>query len=181
MRERSRSSANLDPMLPTSPRASDSSKPSFQRLRMEGIVCVEPLCSQAGRGNGKFCVFLLTCNDLLLRCVLDYTSFLAKIISKSICESDSFSVLSNSLQTPWTLAHQAPLSMEVSRQECSSIHPLLQSISATQRSNPCLLHCRQILYCLSHCIYIYIHPCWSVLGTVPQSYLRVCLLGSSIQ
>ena len=90
--------------------------------------------------------------------MLDYTSFLAKIISKSICESDSFSVLSNSLQTPWTLAHQAPLSMEFSRQECSSIHPLLQSISATQGSNPCLLHCRQILYCLSHCIYIYIYP-----------------------
>ena len=29
-------------------------------------------------------------------------------------------------------------------------HFLLQGIFLTQRSNPGLLHCRQILYCLSH-------------------------------
>ena len=29
-------------------------------------------------------------------------------------------------------------------------HSLLQGIFPTQGSNPCLLHCRQILYCLSH-------------------------------
>ena len=29
----------------------------------------------------------------------------------------SHSVVSNSLQTPWTIAHQAPLSMELSRQQ----------------------------------------------------------------
>ena len=29
-------------------------------------------------------------------------------------------------------------------------HSLLQGISSTQRSNPGLLYCRQILYCLSH-------------------------------
>ena len=29
-------------------------------------------------------------------------------------------------------------------------HALLQGIFPTQGSNPCLLHCRQILYCLSH-------------------------------
>ena len=29
-------------------------------------------------------------------------------------------------------------------------HSLLQGIFLTQGSNPCLLHCRQILYCLSH-------------------------------
>ena len=29
-------------------------------------------------------------------------------------------------------------------------HVLLQGIFPTQGSNPCLLHCRQIIYCLSH-------------------------------
>ena len=29
-------------------------------------------------------------------------------------------------------------------------HSFLQGILMTQRSNLCLLHCRQILYCLSH-------------------------------
>ena len=51
----------------------------------------------------------------------------------------------------WTIAHQAPLSTEFSRQEYwSGCHCLLQGIFPTQRSNPGLLHCRQILYRLSH-------------------------------
>ena len=47
---------------------------------------------------------------------------------------------------------QAPLFMEFSRQEFWSglLFFLLQGIFLTQRSNPGLLHCRQILYCLSH-------------------------------
>ena len=53
--------------------------------------------------------------------------------------------------TPWTVAHQSPLSMESSRQEYWSGLPfLLQEIFPTQRLNPGLLHCRQILYRLSH-------------------------------
>ena len=52
---------------------------------------------------------------------------------------------------PWTVAHKAPLSMEFSRQEYRvGCHSLLQAIFLTQGSNPGLLHCRQILYCLSH-------------------------------
>ena len=46
---------------------------------------------------------------------------------------------------PWAVAHQAPLSMGFS--DCQA---LLQGIFPTQGSNPGLLHCRQILYCLSH-------------------------------
>ena len=45
--------------------------------------------------------------------------------------------------TPWTVAHQAPLSMEFSRQESS--HFLLQGIFLTQGSNLGLLYCRQFL------------------------------------
>ena len=52
---------------------------------------------------------------------------------------------------PWTVAQQAPLSMGFSRQEYWSRLPfLLQEIFLTQRSNPGLLHCRQILYHLSY-------------------------------
>ena len=53
--------------------------------------------------------------------------------------------------TPWTVAHQAPLSMGFSRQEYWSGLPLLQGIFPNQGSNQGLPHCRQILYHLSHC------------------------------
>ena len=64
--------------------------------------------------------------------------------------------------TPWFLACQAPLSMEFSRQEYwSGYYSLLQAIFMTHRSKPGLLHCRQMLYHLSHqrspYIYIYIY------------------------
>ena len=53
--------------------------------------------------------------------------------------------------TPWTVAHKAPLSMGLSRQEYRSGLPShLQGIFPTQGSNPGFLHCRQILYHLSH-------------------------------
>jgi len=46
--------------------------------------------------------------------------------------------------TLWTVACQAPLSMGF------SCHFLLQGIFPMQGSNPGLLHCRQMLYTLSH-------------------------------
>ena len=53
--------------------------------------------------------------------------------------------------TTWTLAHQAHLSLEFSRQEYwSGLHSFLQGIFLTQGSNLGLLHYRQILYHLSH-------------------------------
>ena len=55
--------------------------------------------------------------------------------------------------TPWTIARQAPLFMEFSRQEYWSGLPFLsflQGIFPSQGWNPGLLHCRQILYHLSH-------------------------------
>ena len=53
--------------------------------------------------------------------------------------------------TPWTVALQAPLSMEFSRQNTRvDCHSLLQGIFLTQGLNLCLLYCRQILYHLSH-------------------------------
>ena len=53
--------------------------------------------------------------------------------------------------TTWTVVCQAPLSMGLSRQEYWSELPcLLQGIFPTQGLSPGLLHCRQILYCVSH-------------------------------
>ena len=55
--------------------------------------------------------------------------------------------------TPWTGACQAPLSMEFCRQEYSSGLLYPPGIFLTQRLNTLLLnllHCRQILYPLSH-------------------------------
>ena len=58
--------------------------------------------------------------------------------------------------TLWTVACQAPLSMEFSRQEYRSgvavpfSRASYQPRDQTQESKPGLLHCRWILYCLSH-------------------------------
>ena len=59
----------------------------------------------------------------------------------------SHSVVSDSFATPWTVAHQAPLSMGFSRQEYWSglPFPSLGNI-AHPGSNPGLLHCRQIFW-----------------------------------
>ena len=57
----------------------------------------------------------------------------------------SHSVMSNSFATAWTIACQASLSVEFSRQETGvASHSLLQGIFPTQGSNLDLLHCRQI-------------------------------------
>ena len=54
--------------------------------------------------------------------------------------------------TPWTLAHQAPPSMEFFLGKSTGVgcHFLLQGIFPTPGSNPGLLHCGQTLYRLSH-------------------------------
>ena len=68
-----------------------------------------------------------------------------------LVERVSHSVMSNSLQTPWTVALQAPLSMGFSRQNTGvGSHFLLQGIFLpSQGSNLGLVHGRQILYRLS--------------------------------
>ena len=48
--------------------------------------------------------------------------------------------MSNYFVIPWTVAHQAPLSIEAPRQKCWSCHFLLQRIFLTQGSNLHLLH-----------------------------------------
>ena len=52
------------------------------------------------------------------------------------------------LVTPWTVAHQVPLSMGFPQQNtgmgCLSLH---QGIFLSQGSNPHLLNCRWVLYC----------------------------------
>ena len=61
--------------------------------------------------------------------------------------SDSFATL------PGTVAHQAPSIHRISRArilECTDMPTPFQGIFLTQGSNPGLLHCRQILYLLSH-------------------------------
>ena len=51
------------------------------------------------------------------------------------------------LVTPWTVAHQAPLSMGFSRQEYWSGLPFPSpGIVPTQESNLGVLHCRQMIY-----------------------------------
>ena len=55
------------------------------------------------------------------------------------------------LATPWTVAHQAPLSMEFSSKKTRvDIRSLLQVIFPTQGQNLGFLLCKQILYHLSH-------------------------------
>ena len=56
------------------------------------------------------------------------------------------------LATPWTVAHQASLSMGIFQEKYTGegCHALFQGTFPTQGSNPGLLHCRHTLYHLSH-------------------------------
>ena len=78
-----------------------------------------------------------------------------KRLSSSSSSNDPFAMLSRSVKsdsaTPWTVAHQAPLSIGnlqawILAMGCRA---LLQGIFPIQRSNPGLPHCRWILYRLS--------------------------------
>ena len=74
----------------------------------------------------------------------------AGVIGDSMASSLCCAVVSSSA-THWTVAHQAPMSMEFFRQKYwSGCQFLLQGIFLTQGSNPGLPHCRQMLYRLSH-------------------------------
>ena len=79
------------------------------------------------------------------------------------------------LTTPWTIACQAPLFIGFSRQAYwSSLHFLLQRIFPIQGSNLDLLHCRQILYQLSHQGSLNLQCCVSLRCTVKWlSYIYV--------
>ena len=60
--------------------------------------------------------------------------------------------MSNSV-TPWTILCQASLSMRFTKQKYLpgvGSHSLLQEIFLAQGLNPGPLHCRQVLYHLSH-------------------------------
>ena len=51
---------------------------------------------------------------------------------------------------PWTVACQTPCPWVFQARILEWVTILLQGIFLTQGSNPCLLHCRQTLYHLSH-------------------------------
>ena len=54
--------------------------------------------------------------------------------------------------TPWAITHQASVHgiLQVRILEWVASHSLLQGVFPTQESSPGLLHCRKILYRLSH-------------------------------
>ena len=54
--------------------------------------------------------------------------------------------MSDSFVTPWTVAYQAPLAMEISRGGYWLATSFSRGIFQTQRLNPCLLPCRWILF-----------------------------------
>ena len=97
--------------------------------------------SNCSRGKGNYSGFS---NLLDMRFELALTLILC-------CAVLSHSVVSDSLQLHWTVAHQAPLSMDSPGKNTGmGCHALLQGTFLTQGLNMCLLHCRQMLYCLSH-------------------------------
>ena len=81
--------------------------------------------------------------------------------------------------TPWTVARQAPLSMgSLGKNTRVGSHSLLQGLFPTQGSNPDLLHCRQVLYQVSHQgspvwhVSVFRRPHASV-GGLPRRHCRV--------
>ena len=77
------------------------------------------------------------------------TSTTGKLRTMSVCVL--VTQLCPTLWDPWTVAHQAPLSMGFSGKNTGlGCHFLLQGIFSIKESNLDLLYCRQILYTLSH-------------------------------
>ena len=67
-----------------------------------------------------------------------------RIYKVYVCAVLSYSVMSDSFVTPWTVARQAPLSMGLPRQDTGvGCHFLLQGVFLTQGSNPHLLYLLQ--------------------------------------
>ena len=77
--------------------------------------------------------------------IVEHTS-LPVILSTEILESENHSVVSDCL---WTCGLYSPWNSPGHNTGVGSLS-LLQGILPTQESNPCLLHCGQILYQLSH-------------------------------
>ena len=86
-----------------------------------------------------------------------------------ICSTLSLSLSHVSFfATPWTVASQAPLSMEFSNKNTGmGCNFLLQWIFPDQGLNPLLPHCRQILHLLSH---------WGSPSIFPITFLLLLLL-----
>ena len=86
-------------------------------------------------------------------CTHEYTNDEKNIILVNMCRAALSWLLScvRLFVTLLTVAGLAPLSMGLFQARLLEwVHALLQGIFPTQGSNPGLLHCRKILYCLSH-------------------------------
>ena len=80
-----------------------------------------------------------------------FTQLLTKLVYVySVCVHECLLSCVQLCATPWTVAHQTPLSMEFWQEYWSGLQFLSPGIFLTQRSNPGLLHCRKILDWMSH-------------------------------
>ena len=80
--------------------------------------------------------------------------------------------------TPWTLAHQAPLSIGFSRREYWRELPYsIPGDFLTQRLKLCLLYCRQFLYPWSHCGSPYVFTCVYITHVYVHTY-RICFVST---
>ena len=121
-----------------------------------------PLGIFSGKNTGAGCLFLLQgifltqrwnpCLLCLLHCRQIFARWAIREAPVKMWKCEWLSRV-RLFATPWTVACQAPLSMELSRQEYWSTlpcHSFLQGIFLAQASNPGLPHCRQVLYNPSH-------------------------------
>ena len=106
-----------------------------------GYVC-------GGWGAGVCCFVLLKPSTDCMGC----THIMESSLLYSFCYSVPCSVMSGSFATPWTVAHQAPLSVGILQARILEwvAMPFSRGTFLTQGSNLGLLHCRWILYHLSH-------------------------------
>ena len=103
----------------------------------------------------SFLIFPILCHNYNIALQLDSRTFVTFMILYylTIVKVKLFSHV-RLFATPWTVAHQAPLSMGFSRQEYWSglLFPSPGNLP-DPGIEPGSLHCRQMLYRLSHCNY----------------------------
>ena len=124
-------------------------------LLRDGTTTISSLCSLAPVQTSSMafvtvllCVSLFPCQLWILK---EAPSLNCQSILNTILGTCSSFGRVQLFVTPRTVASQAPLSMEFSRQEYwSGLSFFLQGTFPTQGSNPGLLHCRKILYHFSY-------------------------------
>ena len=129
------------------PLSSSSLSPPSSPSQSPSCFCLCEVSSKWTRPRFVLCVWIISLGTVSLRFIRIaariWNSFLSLCVCVCVCVCELLSCVLL-FATPWTIAHQAPPSMEFPRQDTGvCCYFLFQGIFPTQGLNPSLLDCGQ--------------------------------------